>query len=179
MQTPTGGEFRFSMSGYDPRITILGAGLAGLSAALSLARMGYRVRVIEREEIPGGMAMTIKRGEYRFDLGPHRLYTKDQTVLNIVKELLGDEIIIHQRTSRVRLNGYFLDYPPNVANLVRCMEPKTSLHCLLDYFSVNQMVPFYLCIIPGALQNSNGDTGSTSSSLSNFTCSLISNLGIE
>jgi protoporphyrinogen oxidase len=123
------------MSGCESRVTILGAGLAGLSAAWFLARLGVPVRVIEREDCAGGMAMTIKRGEYRFDLGPHRFYTQDQQVLNMIKELMGEELLIHERTSRVRLNGRYLDYPPNVANLVRCMEPKTSLQCLLDYFS--------------------------------------------
>jgi protoporphyrinogen oxidase len=125
------------MSDSEARITILGAGLAGLSCAWELARRGHLVRVIEREDCAGGMAMTIKRGEYCFDLGPHRFYTQDQQVLNLVKGLLGEELLVHERTSRVRLNGHFLDYPPNVANLVRCMEPKTSLQCLLDYFSAS------------------------------------------
>jgi len=123
------------MSDCESRVTILGAGLAGLSAAWCLARLGHPVRVIEREDCAGGMAMTIKRGEYCFDLGPHRFYTEDQQVLNLVKRLLGEELLVHERTSRVRLNGRFLDYPPNVANLVRCLEPKTSVQCLLDYFS--------------------------------------------
>ena len=125
------------MSDSEVPITILGAGLAGLTAAWYLAGLGHPVRVIEREDCAGGMAMTIKRGEYSFDLGPHRFYTQDQQVLNMVKGLLGEELLIHERTSRVRLNGRFLDYPPNVANLVRCMEPKTSLQCLLDYFSAS------------------------------------------
>jgi protoporphyrinogen oxidase len=121
------------MYDYEPRITILGAGLAGLSAAWTLARLGYPVRVIEREVNAGGMAMTINRGEYRFDLGPHRFYTQDQIVLNMVKGLMGEELLMHERTSRVRLNGRYLDYPPNVANLIQSMRPTTSLQCLLDY----------------------------------------------
>jgi protoporphyrinogen oxidase len=125
------------MSGTEARILILGAGLAGLSAAWYLARLGHPVRVIERENIAGGMAMTIKRGEYSFDLGPHRFYTQDQPVLNMVKELLGKELLRHERVSRVRLNGRFLDYPPNVANLVRSMQPKTSLQCLVDYLNAS------------------------------------------
>jgi protoporphyrinogen oxidase len=93
------------------------------------------VRVFERQTGVGGMARTLRLGEYRFDLGPHRFYTRDQRVLKMIKELLGKELVMHERISRVRLNGRFLDYPPNVANLVRSMEPSTSLRCLLDYFS--------------------------------------------
>jgi protoporphyrinogen oxidase len=115
--------------------TILGAGLAGLSAAWHLTRRGVPVRVFEREGRVGGMAVTLQRDGYRFDLGPHRFHTRNQTVLRMVQELLGDELLVHQRLSRIRLNGRFLDYPPNLPSLVRSMEPATSLRCLLDYFN--------------------------------------------
>ncbi|WP_157937760.1 FAD-dependent oxidoreductase, partial [Oceaniglobus roseus] len=36
------------------RITVLGAGVAGLAAALALARQGARVRVLERAEVLDG-----------------------------------------------------------------------------------------------------------------------------
>lgn len=114
---------------------ILGAGLAGLSAAWHLARRGVPVRVFEREGQVGGMAVTLQRDGYRFDLGPHRFYTRNQTVLRLVQELLGNELLVHQRSSRICLNGRFLDYPPNLSSVMRSMEPATSLRCLFDYFN--------------------------------------------
>lgn len=116
------------------RCTILGAGLAGLSAACTLARQGVPVRVFESDDQVGGMAVTVQRDGYRFDLGPHRFHTHNEAVLRLVQGLLGDELLVHQRLSRIRLNGRFLDYPPNLPSLLRSMQPATSLRCLFDYF---------------------------------------------
>lgn len=50
-------------------VAVIGAGFGGLGAALSLARRGYRVVVLERLEYPGGCAGTFSRGGYRFEAG--------------------------------------------------------------------------------------------------------------
>ena len=66
-------------------VVVVGAGLAGLSAALHLAGAGRRVTVLEREAAPGGRAARLVRegaaGRYHLDTGP--------TVLT-VPELLED-----------------------------------------------------------------------------------------
>ena len=49
---------------------VVGAGLAGLSAACHLAGSGYEVVVVERETIPGGRAGRIVRDGFTFDTGP-------------------------------------------------------------------------------------------------------------
>jgi phytoene desaturase len=52
------------------RVVVVGAGLAGLSAACHLVGAGHEVVVIERETIPGGRAGRIVRDGYTFDTGP-------------------------------------------------------------------------------------------------------------
>lgn len=42
------------VKGATDRIVIVGAGLAGLSAALRLAGEGREVTILERESVPGG-----------------------------------------------------------------------------------------------------------------------------
>ncbi|MBL8929071.1 MAG: phytoene desaturase [Kineosporiaceae bacterium] len=64
-----------TVTGPTDHVVIVGAGLAGLSAAMRLAGVGRRVTVLEREPIPGGRAGLIVSpapggGEYRFDTGP-------------------------------------------------------------------------------------------------------------
>ncbi|MDE3202905.1 MAG: FAD-dependent oxidoreductase [Acidobacteriota bacterium] len=54
-------------------MVVIGAGLAGLTAAATAARAGRRVVVIERHG-GGGRARTDSRGGYRFNQGPHALY---------------------------------------------------------------------------------------------------------
>src|SRR5512132_1329562 len=51
------------------RTVIVGAGLAGLSAAIHLAAAGREVVVVEAEAVPGGRCGTVSVGGYRFDTG--------------------------------------------------------------------------------------------------------------
>jgi phytoene dehydrogenase-like protein len=54
-------------------ITIVGAGVAGMTAAISLAEAGARVVLCDAREAPGGRARSLD-GPYRANLGPHVLY---------------------------------------------------------------------------------------------------------
>ncbi|WP_253932305.1 NAD(P)/FAD-dependent oxidoreductase [Lewinella sp. W8] len=55
----------------DKQITIVGAGFAGLSAACYLAREGYRVRILEKNEGLGGRCRQFKTDNgFTFDMGP-------------------------------------------------------------------------------------------------------------
>ncbi len=48
---------------------VIGAGVAGLTAATDLARRGVRTIVVERHNVPGGCASFYQRDGYRFDVG--------------------------------------------------------------------------------------------------------------
>lgn len=55
------------------RVTIIGAGLGGLSAAIHLRVAGFDVCVLEANEQVGGRANLILRDGFRFDTGPSLL----------------------------------------------------------------------------------------------------------
>ncbi|MDQ1069649.1 FAD-dependent oxidoreductase [Streptomyces canus] len=55
------------------RITVIGGGLAGLTAAISAAEAGAKVTVYEAHHTLGGRARTAE-GPYRTNDGPHALY---------------------------------------------------------------------------------------------------------
>lgn len=52
------------------KVVIIGAGFGGMSTAAYLARDGYDVTVLEKNDQPGGRAMVLKKHGYTFDLGP-------------------------------------------------------------------------------------------------------------
>jgi phytoene desaturase len=86
-----------TVPGRTDRVIVVGAGLAGLSAALRLAGAGREVTVLERESFPGGRAgireMTAPDGgRYRFDTGPTVLTMPDllADALDCVGERLED-----------------------------------------------------------------------------------------
>ena len=51
------------------RVTVIGAGIGGLTAAALLARRGYKVLVLDQAIVPGGCASTFKRKGFTFDVG--------------------------------------------------------------------------------------------------------------
>mgnify|MGYP005836973227 FL=1 len=52
------------------KITIIGAGLGGLSAALRFASIGCQVDIIEKNSTAGGRLNQLKVGDFTFDTGP-------------------------------------------------------------------------------------------------------------
>ena len=58
------------IKGPSQKVVVVGAGLAGLSAALRLAGAGRDVTVIERELVPGGRNGLLNKDGYSFDTGP-------------------------------------------------------------------------------------------------------------
>ncbi|WP_222263888.1 phytoene desaturase family protein [Modestobacter marinus] len=59
-----------TVPGRTDRVVVVGAGLAGLSAALRLRGAGREVTLVERGEGPGGRAGVVRRAGYTLDTGP-------------------------------------------------------------------------------------------------------------
>ncbi|MEU8899229.1 phytoene desaturase family protein [Nocardia sp. NPDC048505] len=64
-------------TGRTDHVVVVGAGLAGLSAALHLAGRGRSVTVVERESTPGGRMGRLDIDGYRIDTGPTVLTMPD------------------------------------------------------------------------------------------------------
>jgi phytoene desaturase len=75
-------------------VVVIGAGLAGLAAALHLAGRGRSVTVVEREDVPGGRAGRLDLNGYRIDTGPSVLTMPDviEETLNAVGETLAGRL---------------------------------------------------------------------------------------
>ena len=84
---------------------IIGAGAAGITASIYLARAGYTVNVFERNSIPGGRCGQITKDDHRFDIGPTMLMMPD-VLENIFKDFGRD---LHKELSLERLEpGYHI-----------------------------------------------------------------------
>ncbi|QIL39984.1 phytoene desaturase [Pedobacter sp. HDW13] len=59
------------------RVTVIGAGFAGLAAAALLAKAGCEVTVLEKNEMAGGRARTWAKDGFLFDMGPSWYWMPD------------------------------------------------------------------------------------------------------
>jgi phytoene desaturase len=66
-----------TISGPSDHVVVVGAGLAGLAAALHLAGRGREVTVVERGDVPGGRVGRLDVDGYRLDTGPTVLTMPD------------------------------------------------------------------------------------------------------
>jgi phytoene desaturase len=71
-------------------VVVVGAGYAGLSAALRLAGAGRKVTIIERESVPGGRSGLLQRDGYSFDTGPSVLTMP--SLINDAFNSVGEEL---------------------------------------------------------------------------------------
>jgi protoporphyrinogen oxidase len=81
---------------------ILGAGLSGLTAAYTLQLGGEdHWQIYERESSVGGLARTVEIDGYRFDYGPHILFTIDKEMESLIRDLLGDNFHAQERRAYI------------------------------------------------------------------------------
>ena len=70
-----------------PRVAVVGAGYAGMAAAVTLARRGARVTVFESGPVPGGRARRVVTGDHSLDNGQHILVGAYGTLFALMREV--------------------------------------------------------------------------------------------
>ncbi len=120
-------------SGTSAPVIILGAGPAGLTAAYELSRKGIRSIVLEQDSMVGGLARTIEYKGYRFDIGGHRFYTKLACIEKIWKDVLGDDMLVRPRLSRIYYRSKFFRYPLEPLNALAGLGPVEAFRCLASF----------------------------------------------
>ena len=130
--TPNG-----AMAGTPGKTVVMGAGPAGLCSAYVLSKVGAPVTVVESAPFVGGLARTIRRqteyGEFKFDIGGHRWFTKNDELNALFQEVVAEELLWVNRISRIYFDGKFIDYPLKVGSALRSVGPVTAAKAVADY----------------------------------------------
>ncbi|MFN2253820.1 MAG: NAD(P)/FAD-dependent oxidoreductase [Candidatus Promineifilaceae bacterium] len=86
------------------KFAVVGAGIAGLSAAYDLLGAGHEVLIYEAANQPGGLAAGFRdeRWEWPLEKFYHHLFTSDKQIISLVKELgMEDELFFPRPTTSV------------------------------------------------------------------------------
>ena len=129
-----------------PRVVVLGAGPAGISAAWRLTKLGYPVTVLERDGAVGGMGRTITVGDYAVDFGPHTFHIREtpesKEILKTITPFFGENPLTLTRGTRVLLRGKEYVYPLEMLQVLFGVSPLLSFRILFDY-SVATLQSFF------------------------------------
>ncbi len=113
---------------------IIGAGPAGLTASYELMKHGVTTTVVEKDSrYVGGLARTVEHKGYRFDIGGHRFFSKNEEVEGLWTEILGPELLTRDRLSRIYYQGRYFAYPLKAANALWNLGPVETVRCMASY----------------------------------------------
>ena len=113
---------------------IIGAGPAGLTASYELMKHGVTTTVVEKDSrYVGGLARTVEHKGYRFDIGGHRFFSKNEEVEGLWTEILGPELLTRNRLSRIYYQGRYFAYPLKAANALWNLGPVETVRCMASY----------------------------------------------
>jgi protoporphyrinogen oxidase len=114
-------------------VLIIGAGPAGLTAAYELAKAGVISTVFEKDGVVGGLARTVTYKDCLFDIGGHRFFTKVEVIERLWKEVLGDDLLLRPRLSRIYFDSKFYKYPLEPLDVIAQLGPWELLRCSASY----------------------------------------------
>ncbi|MBN1916850.1 MAG: FAD-dependent oxidoreductase [Verrucomicrobia bacterium] len=121
----------------DRRILIIGGGPTGCGAARRLVQRGHtNWHLYERDSVLGGLAGS-RTDEHAFtwDIGGHVIFSHFKEFDALVDDMLGNEMLSHERESWIRILGTWVPYP--FQNNIRHLPAEALLECLMGLIEVH------------------------------------------
>lgn len=87
------------------RVIIIGAGMAGLTAAHYLKEAGYETVIIERENRPGGRIRSINKNNDIIDVGAQFTHTNYSVTMELVRKFNLESDMVEMQTSDMMMRG--------------------------------------------------------------------------
>ena len=113
---------------------IIGAGPAGVGTALELTQNGVSdILIIDKQTRIGGLSRTEIFEGTRFDVGPHRFFTKNKEINHIWHETLGKDFIPVDRLTRIFYKKKLFNYPLKAGDALTKMGLFESAHAMLSF----------------------------------------------
>lgn len=115
------------------QVLILGAGPAGLSCAHGLCGLGVKPQIWDRNEVVGGLCRTTSFKGFRFDVGPHRFFTRNDEVDALWHAVTGEDVLSVDRLTRILYRNHLFRYPLQPVDALRGLGFATSFKAAWAY----------------------------------------------
>lgn len=107
-------------------VIVIGSGFAGLSAASFMAKQGWKVTLLEKNETPGGRARQLKENGFTFDMGPSFYWMPDvfERYFAQFGKKVSDYYTLHRLDPSYRIywNDGYTDMPASYEELQQVFE---------------------------------------------------------
>ena len=114
---------------------ILGAGPAGIGAAHELGKNNVdSIIVIDKNDKIGGLARTEVFDNIRFDVGPHRFFSKNQEINNLWHDTLGEDFKVVDRITRIYYKNKYFNYPIKPFDVLMKLSPVELFYAAFSFF---------------------------------------------
>ena len=111
------------------RVVVIGAGFAGLAAAIRLAARGHQVTLVEKRDKPGGRAYVFHDNVFTFDAGP-TVITAPWLITELF-ELAGERAEDH--LTFVPVNPFYRIFFPDGASFDYTGQPQEMAAAIRDF----------------------------------------------
>lgn len=118
---------------HNKTIVIIGAGPAGLSAALESSKLGMKVIVLEKNSTPGGKGSSRRVGEFIIDYGPHVFHPATKSIRNIIEKYSNNLHFEPNIKQALFIEKLPMDYPFQLSQALKNLKVTTSLNIFFDY----------------------------------------------
>lgn len=119
------------------KVSVIGGGPAGLTAAYLLSKQGVSLKVFEADpRYVGGISKTVEYKGFLFDIGGHRFFSKSKEVEDLWTEILPDDFLDRPRSSKIYYDRKFYTYPLKAFEALLNLGIFEAVACVLSYLKV-------------------------------------------
>ncbi len=115
------------------KVAVIGAGPAGLAAALTLQKEGVQVDLFEAQKHVGGLCRSFTLWGHTVDLGPHRFFSSDEKALRLWFQAVGSAFSWVPRQTRIFYQGKYFLYPLELWSTLKNLGIRDSWRSLFSY----------------------------------------------
>jgi len=114
-------------------LIIIGAGPAGLAAALEAKKNNLKVIILEKKNKPGGKGASDEHKDFIFDYGPHAFHATTKEISDCIKYYAGKNLLELDIKQSLYITEKEMKYPFSIMS-IKYLSLKLNINIFFDFF---------------------------------------------